>query len=109
MEKLPVAWVERIFERLQCVYKENWIVDERRKHLLLTQWCTGLSGLTGPEIQKAIAMCECSDRTMPPTVIEFYHYAKGIRVLPRRKLTGLESIGSKEVGKKFLQEIRAKL
>jgi len=112
MQKLPTDWVERIFERLECTYKSKWtclVGDERRKNIYLNQWSTGLAGLTPQEIKRALAMCECSYHDLPPTVVEFYHMAKGLKVLKRKDSVLPMTLQTRELAEQYLTEIRSKL
>lgn len=80
--KLPTEWVDRIFERLACLYNDrstNQLPNEGRKDLYKVIWSTGLAGLSVSEIRKAFSMCEAYPYAAIPNHIEFYHYAKGIR------------------------------
>jgi hypothetical protein len=112
MQKLPMPWVERIFERLECTYKTKWteIYGKRnRKDLYLNQWSTGLAGLTALEIQRALTMCECSSNGYPPTVVEFYHLAKGLKILPRNQMDVPITHENREIAKQYLSEIKSKI
>lgn len=112
MEKLPREWVERIFERLECVYKERWAIkynDPAIRDLLITQWSSGLAGLSSNEIRKALAICERYPYDAIPTVIEFYHYAKGYRQpspIPPPHYLAPER---KELALGYMSEIKSKL
>lgn len=109
--KLPLDWVERIFDRLYTIYGERWIDfhgNPKRKDLSLSQWSTGLSGLTPEEIKKALSMCETFPHADIPTVVEFYHYAKGIRVITKPKPIE-QNLGNKEVAKIYMDTIKSKL
>lgn len=80
MEKLPIAWVKRIFEHLSNIYKERWTEYENRynRMLLCTIWSSALMGVNSDEIKRAIKMCQNYPYSPIPTPIEFYHFAKGI-------------------------------
>ncbi len=112
MEKLRRDWVERIFERLECVYKERWATrynDANLKELLVTQWSSGLAGLSPNEISKALTMCERFPYDTIPTVIEFYHYAKGYRRPAPIQPPHYLDPEKKERAKGYMNEIRSKL
>lgn len=111
MEKLRKDWVERIFERLECVYKERWRerVSESAKELMIMQWSSGLAGLSANEIKRGIALCECYPYDAPPTVIEFYHYAKGCRRPAPIKPPHYINPARKEVAMGYMNEIKSKL
>lgn len=111
MSPLPLNWTERIFERLKWIFKEKWSdLYERnavRRGLYLQQWSSGLSGLTAIEIQRAISTCELSFIHFPPTVVEFYHYAKkNINPPPRPKVDLVDLGSSPLVAKKYIQSIK---
>lgn len=112
VQKLPMDWTERIFERLKCIFKEKWAEtyekNPGRKALYLEMWSTGLSGLTAKEIQRALLTFELSASHLPPTVMEFHHCAKGHIVLPRRKEEDMRGITT-QVAKHHLQEIKTSL
>lgn len=115
--KLPMEWVERIFERMECIYKDRWtslVGNEGRKSILKTMWSTGLSGLDAHAIKKALSMCESFPHASIPTHIEFYHYAKGIRTPVRTSSVKYQSPnapqpGNPEVAKEHLAKIREQL
>ena len=113
MEKLSSAWTERIFERLKWIFKDRWTKayerSDAQKILFLGQWSTGLSGLTANEIRRAITILECYPHRDIPTVIEFYHYAKGNIKPMKPKPERFPDHASKETAKIFLKEIRARL
>jgi hypothetical protein len=112
MEKLPLPWVERIFERLECAYKTKWtdlLGNEKRRNIHLVQWSTGLAGLSAQEIQRALTMCECSLRDCPPTVVEFWHIAKGLKFLKRAAYELPMTEENREIAKHYLSEIKSKI
>lgn len=111
LEKLPTEWVERIFERLAEIYGEPWTrhyVNPEKKSLNVTMWSTGLAGLTIDQIKSALALLRHSPGLFPPTVIEFYHYAKGIRK-PYRYQPKIRKGGSTEIASGYINEIKNKL
>jgi len=116
--RLPMEWVERIFERMECIYKNRWLEfvgNENQQLILKTIWSTGLSGLDAIAIKKALSMCESFPHASIPTHIEFYHYAKGIRYIkvPSHSLHHPMSLNEKksdsELAKKYLSDIKQKL
>lgn len=112
MDKMPTEWVERIFERLACIYKERWtslLGSDGRKNLLIAQWCTGLAGLSAEQIKRALTNCEFSGEFMPPTVMDFYHLAKGNKILKRNANDVPMTVSNREVAKLYLTEIRNKI
>ncbi len=109
--KLPMEWVDRIFDRMSCIYKDRWTKlygDERNASLYKTIWSSGLSGLSVNEIKKALSMCEAYPYAQVPTHIEFYHYAKGIRVPSKSgRLAKNEPVaGNPEIAKQHLAQIK---
>lgn len=80
MEKLSLEYVNRIFQRLEEIYKEAWTETHKNQILKdshIVMWQSALAGVTVDEIKKALELCEKSDRTFPPHAIEFWQYAKG--------------------------------
>lgn len=110
--KLPREWVERIFERLKCTFKEKWTdfyeKHPGRKDLYLEMWSTGLSGLSAKEIQRALLIFELSDLYSPPTVMEFFHCARGHTTPPRKESSSDFGITS-QVAKENIRAIQAGL
>lgn len=109
-EKLPDAWVNRIFDRLAAIYTDRWLTSLGHpitKHISLIQWSTGLAGLTPDEIKKALAMCQAYSHASVPTVVEFYHYAKGLRQVVTPKPTSHS--GNAEIAKQHLDLMRQRL
>jgi len=112
MDKLKREWVERIFERLECVYKERWAVkynDPNIRELLVTQWSSGLAGLSSTEIRRALTMCELYPYDTIPTVIEFYHYAKGYRQPSKVQPPHYLAPERKQLAQGYMDEIKSKL
>lgn len=115
IEKLPIPWVERIFERLECIYKEKWrksYGDPKIKDIAILQWSAALTGLNAKEIQKAITTCECYMDYEVPTFMEFFDYAKGKRAIPNRRpnpMAFFKTDEQKKHGEKYINEIKAKL
>ena len=108
IRKLPPEWIDRIFERLQCIYKEKWTSmfgSPEKERLAKIMWSSGLTGLSAEEIKKALAACECFPHYHPPVWTDFYHYAKGFKTPPRRK-EELTPMGDPEIAKKYLQSIK---
>jgi hypothetical protein len=106
--KLPMDWVKRIFTRLEEIYGDKWqaVYCLDKSEIYLTQWSTALAGLTADEIKNALAMCQESEGYDLPTPIEFYHYAKGLRVMPKSHKRFSSSSGNPEVAKEYLSKIR---
>jgi len=114
MEKLPEKWTLRIWERLENIFGDKWrerYSDEKRRGIYLTQWCTGLMGMTSADIQHALMMLESSElRDFPPTVIDFYLIGKRLMQIAKPKNNYPTWIrGSGEVAKAHMDEIRAKV
>lgn len=113
MDKLNMDWTNRIFERLKIIFKEKWSERYERtpsmKALYLSQWSSGLSGLSAPEIKKAITILECFTPPHVPSVIEFYHYAKGNIGAHRKKESRFQDASQPEVAHQYLSDIKNKL
>jgi hypothetical protein len=109
--KIPIEWIERIFERMEQIYGDKWISHigkHDRQRILKSIWSVALTGCNGHEIKRAIDICEAFPYSGIPTHVEFYHYAKGIRK-PGHMRPPIESKGSYEVAKKYLDQIKNKL
>lgn len=116
---LPKDWIDRLFERLEMIYKENWKRQfevngkpkPERVDLAKTTWATGLAGLSAEEIKAALNTFNFADPTNVPTVIEFYHAAKRIRMPLKKKQDLTYPLPKRDpvVAKKFMDEIRCKL
>lgn len=81
MYELPMDWIDRIFMRLQNIYGERWIKwygHPKYQSLFKLIWSHGLFGLTSNEIRKAIVELSGYPYSAMPTLINFYHCAKGL-------------------------------
>lgn len=76
--KLSKEWVDRIFFRLHEIFGTSWAImmDPSRTGIYRDTWRTALKGLTADEIREALAFYKGSNKTLPPTSIEFYLKAK---------------------------------
>lgn len=87
MDKLPVEWVAKIFNYLDDFFKEAWrqLYPEDRINIAICQWQSGLLGVTPDQIKKALAISKCmaKDGLQPPNVMDFYLYAKGLKLPPK--------------------------
>jgi hypothetical protein len=74
-------WIEILFERLCDIYGNRFadeISNPIRKVSLKTQWQNGLIKLTNPEVKRGLYMCRFYDQESIPSVIQFWHWSKGI-------------------------------
>lgn len=84
METIPIEWIEKIFAIMEDWFNTKWtdMFDHPgRKVVAMTIWQNGLAGLTHDEIRQGLKLVKglANNNQWPPTVIEFYHYCKGIR------------------------------
>lgn len=82
MEIIPTEWVDRIFQRMEEFFQDDWRkLVEGKHHVFHPQWQMGLIGLNSDDIKKGLAIAKwmAAKNLKPPTVIEFFHYTKGIR------------------------------
>lgn len=110
-EKLSLDWVKRIFERLSVIYNDRWISsygNPKTQDIYLSQWASGLSGLNADEIKKALAMCQAFSYANVPSVVEFYHYAKGIREISKPR-PSFQDKSNKEISKRYIDQIKSNL
>lgn len=109
--RFPIDLTMLLFERLESIYKDRWIAsygNPKHKDIYINQWSTGLSGLTFDEIKKALDICRYNENESIPHVVEFYHYAKGIKYI-RPKKSNLSIKINKDFGKSQLNSIRNSL
>lgn len=109
--KMPMDWVERIFSRLLEIYGERWTAlygNPKERNMYTTQWSTGLSGLTPNEIRFALNHCRSLPHSHVPSVVEFYHYAKGIRCISM-PIPKKNSPVDHAIRKDFLNQAMAKI
>lgn len=111
--KLPIEWVDRIFKRLAEAYGSRFackFTNPSYVDMEKTRWRSGLFGVTADEIKHVLNLCHQGIISEPPTVIEFYHYCKGVRQPPEKKkslYTRTET--EQKTGEKYLQLIMDKL
>lgn len=80
-QKIPIAWVKRIFERLENIYEnfqEKFPLHLRELDLLV--WSNALQGLTSQEIKNAILKCKNDSSGIIPTPIAFFHLANDLKI-----------------------------
>lgn len=107
--RLPMEWIDRIFKRLAEAYGSKFaerfsntnVVDLEK-----IRWAAGLYGCTSNEIKHVLDLCKQQLIHSPPTVIEFFHYCKRIRLPPAAKKP--ECIRT-ETGEQYLKLILDKL
>lgn len=109
MEKIKREWIDLLFVRLSQIFRESylaWNPTKEREELNKSVWACGLIGLSAEEIRYALSLCAGLHEI--PTVIEFYHYAKGIRMPVIRELSPLDR-GDQKLAKAYLDEIKKKV
>jgi hypothetical protein len=92
MEDIPVEWVAKIFTIFSDWFADKWTDDFKKPHYLdicTNIWKNGMLGLSYEDVRHGLKICKqmAKNGQLPPTVIEFYHYSKGIRVpyIPPKK------------------------
>jgi hypothetical protein len=83
MEAMTLDWVEKIFGILEDWFGDKWtevFSPPGRKSIAIIIWQNGLAGLTYDEVRNALRKCKelAKYNQIPPTNIEFWHYAKNI-------------------------------
>lgn len=82
---IPEDSIDRLFDCMHSFYGERWSGQFRHPYSLhhsKVTWRDGLLGLSRDEILTALKRCKriaIDRREKPPGVVEFFHYAKGIR------------------------------
>lgn len=110
MERIPMEWVDKIFDYMTSFFEETWTIPLEkpgRLSIAKKQWHTGLIGLTKDEIKKGLAICKCMAKNaqQPPNVIEFYYYSKGVR-LPPAPAKKIDAPVNKELAKNSIEELK---
>lgn len=114
-ESIPEEWVDKLFACMGEWYGERWerpIVNPTTKSFMKTVWKNGLVGLTYDEIKSALMLCKRHAQqpgVYPPHIMEFFHYAKGIRQPLIDYHPNASQKIDREVGRKYMNEIRKKL
>lgn len=111
--KLPEEWIDRIFKRLIEAYGSKFaarFLNASYVDMEKTRWQSGLYGVTAEEIKQVLNLCQKGTIAEPPTVIEFYHYCKGVRQPPvQKKSEYARSETQQKTGEKYLKLIMDKL
>lgn len=110
--RLPIEWVDRIFQRLHEKWGDHYLklfLHPEDLEFERTRWQSGLFGVTADEIRHVLIMCNNDLIHSPPNVIEFYHYCKGYKIPIRQKPVSYLSPPTKEIAEKYLKLIRDKL
>src|SRR5260221_10623041 len=82
MTPIPMDWIDKLFNCMAQFYGERWTKPIEKPHMqdfYKTIWQNGLSGLTYEQIKAQLIKCKKhadSINEIPPTVMEFYQYAK---------------------------------
>ena len=113
MEKTPMEWVDRIFVLMEQFFGDKWtdpLKDDYYRQMYKMNWQTGLTGLTKEEIKKALKVCKyiSVSSQLPPNVVEFYHYSKGIRLPVKTKLED-KTQSNPVVARSAIEQIRKNL
>lgn len=81
--ELPSSWVAALFARFSAMYGKHWldmwadvpIADVK------DAWQSGLAGMSGDAIKRALAHCETHNK-FPPTLPEFAALCREFRPVP---------------------------
>lgn len=114
MEKIPMEWVDKIFNCLNQFYGAKWVIQFDKfypESLAKTAWQAALQGATYDEIRYALVLLKQNSTLKESTIpnyLEFYRYAK--RLSYPKLQDKIEPIkGDPEIAKRSLDEIRSKL
>lgn len=86
IEAIPMEWVDKVFALLDEYFGQSWsYLIKDKEHQMKLQWQHGLMGLNREEIKSGLFVARnmARNKQLPPNVIEFYHYSKGLRQPPR--------------------------
>lgn len=113
--EIPDEWVDKLFNCMELFYGERWTRAFKGKHVekfYKAIWKSGLYGLSHDQIKRGLGYCKKmaeTSHTMPPHVLEFHRYAKGISTPSIEYKRKNEPVGSHEIAKQYLDEIKGKL
>ncbi len=110
---MPSEWVDRIFKRLAEIYGERFasrFLNPSYIDMHRSQWQSGLLGVTAEEIKQVLNLCKTGFIHNSPTVIEFYHYCKGVKQPLPVKLSEISRTEAQQKnGEKYIKLIMDKL
>jgi hypothetical protein len=109
--RLPIEWIDRIFQRLHAVWGDHYLrlfANPQDLEFERTRWQGGLHGVTAEEIKNVLSLCQTGKIKSPPNVIEFFHYCKGYKIPPPQKPAPYAT-PKREVGEQYLKLLRDKL
>lgn len=117
MEKIPMEWVDKLFNCMEMFYGETWrklYPPKNDVSVYKTVWQTILSGLTHAQIKYALVFYKNRAKhysSKPPHAMEFYKVAKEsngvVSLLP--KINDSFKKGSPEIRKKYMDDINKTL
>lgn len=114
-ERIPDEWIDKLFDCMAEWYGERWtrqLGNHITKGFVRTVWQNGLVGLSHKDIKAALILCRRHSQTPgvhPPHVVEFFHYAKGLRQPLIDYTPEKHAKVDRETGRKYMREIRKKL
>jgi len=115
MTPIPMDWIDKLFNCMAQFYGERWtepLKNPRVEDFYKTVWKGGLTGLTYDEIKIQLLRCKKDAEYLsarPPTVMDFFHYAKNI-VVPYPQAFDVEpNLAKKETALHYMSEIKQKL
>lgn len=110
---IPAEWIDRIFIRLSEIFGTKFasrFTNSSYIDIEKTRWQNGLCGLTADQIKNVIDLCKNGLVNEPPSVVEFFHYAKGLRKPPSPKKSDYTRTESQQkLGEQYLKLITDKL
>lgn len=112
MEKVTVEWVDKVFDYMAQFFGDEWnnlFSDTRRLDMAKQVWQNGLAGLYKDEVKKGLAICRvmARNKTLPPNIMDFYLYSKGIKMPPPKEET--PTIRNSVVAKASIDSMRRQL
>jgi|SRR6478736_10320591 len=115
MEAIPTEWVDKLFTCMAQFYGERWTLplkQPRVEDFYKTVWKGGLTGLTYDEIKTQLLRCKKDAEhpaARPPTVMDFFHYAKNTVVQFPTVFAVEDNLAKKETALHYMAEIKQKL
>lgn len=111
MEKIPMEWVDRIFELMMEFFQDRWENQfknyDNQINAYKAQWRNGLIGLSKDEIKVGLKISKrmAIQDQKPPHVLDFYYYSKGTKQPPPPFNKDLLAINSK-LAKNALEQLK---
>lgn len=115
MSAIPMEWVDKLFTCMAQFYGERWtkpLAKPTTEDFYKTIWKGGLTGLSYDEIKTQLLRCKKDAEhasARPPTVMDFFHYAKNIVVQFPFPADIAQNLATKETATHYMAEIKQKL